>query len=87
MKVHELKTWCEPFDAVWRGLKNYEIRKDDRDYQVGDGLILRECAVTEDKVINAVITYLTRGPAWGIPEGLVVLSLGQKSLSIYHGMR
>ena len=36
MKIHELKTLPEYFDAVFMGKKNFEIRKNDRDYKVGD---------------------------------------------------
>lgn len=28
------------------------------------------------RAVETSITYLTRGPEWGIPEGMVVLSLG-----------
>ena len=38
--IHELKTWPEFFDAVERGEKTFEVRKDDRGFQVGDELRL-----------------------------------------------
>lgn len=42
MTIHDLKTWPEPFAAVVAGDKTHEARKNDRDYQVGDVLRLRE---------------------------------------------
>lgn len=38
--IHELKTWPEFFDAVERGDKTFEVRLDDRGFQVGDELVL-----------------------------------------------
>lgn len=40
MKVHELKLDEKYFDLVDTGLKTFEIRKNDRDYRVGDLLAL-----------------------------------------------
>jgi len=39
---HELKTLPKYFKAVLSGQKTFEVRKDDRDYQVGDTLILQK---------------------------------------------
>lgn len=44
--VHELKTDPEVFDAVARGDKTYEIRRNDRNFLVGDMLILHETRYT-----------------------------------------
>lgn len=41
---HKLKCWPEFFIVVQSGRKNFEIRKNDRDYKVGDELILSEWA-------------------------------------------
>lgn len=36
MKLHELKIKDDYFNAILRGDKAFELRKNDRDYQVGD---------------------------------------------------
>ena len=36
MKLHELKIKDEYFNAIIEGKKTFELRKNDRDYQVGD---------------------------------------------------
>lgn len=75
MKIHELKTAPDVFDAVWCGLKTAEFRKNDRDFQVGDWLWLRDwdgtcyCAS-----VAAEITHIVFGPNFGIPEGFAMLS-------------
>lgn len=42
VQIHDLKTLPEYYDAVDKGVKTYELRFDDRNYAVGDMLILRE---------------------------------------------
>lgn len=42
MTVHELKIEPVYFDEVRSGAKRFEIRKNDRNFQVGDGVFLKE---------------------------------------------
>lgn len=81
-RTHDLKCWPEPFAALRRGDKPYEIRVNDRDYRVGDLLRLREVALFHGyagpytgEVEERVVTYMTRGGEWGLPADLCVLGL------------
>lgn len=40
--VHVLKIQPKYFEMVKWGIKRFELRKDDRNYQVGDFIVLRE---------------------------------------------
>jgi len=42
MTIHELKCWPEYFQEIYYNKKRFEIRKNDRNYQVGDLLLLKE---------------------------------------------
>jgi predicted RNA-binding protein with PUA-like domain len=42
MAKHKLKTLPEHFSPTWDGLKNAELRKNDRDFKVGDTIVLEE---------------------------------------------
>jgi len=41
---HELKCWPEFFEPTLQGIKRFELRRDDRGFQVGDELLLKEYA-------------------------------------------
>lgn len=79
MARHRLKTWPEPYQAVCAGVKLYEYRLDDRRFNVGDVLELAEWdPLTESFTgmqTDRRVTYITRGPAFGIPRGFCVMSL------------
>ena len=77
--IHQLKTWPEPFAAVVDGGKTCELRKNDRDYKVGDVLILQEWNPdTKEYTGNeevAHVTHIIRGGEFGLPPDLCVMSI------------
>lgn len=92
MLVHELKTWPQYWDAVKRGEKTFEVRRDDRGFQKGDILELQRCkksliggyeveyrgmTSTPEHVIRKRITYILTGGQFGIEPGYVVMGLGE----------
>lgn len=75
--THTLKTWPEPFDAVNLLDKTFEIRKDDRNYQLGDRLILQEWIPETEtytgREIEFRVTFIGRGAPY--PEGYACMSI------------
>lgn len=55
MKLHELKIKYEYLKEVQAGRKTFELRKNDRDYQVGD-LIKFNC-IDKDRLIKVPAGY------------------------------
>lgn len=78
-RTHDLKTWPTPYDAVAAGLKPWELRLNDRDYRVGDRLRLRRWVPVAESYSGEETTrqvaWLLKGPAFGLPEGYVIMSL------------
>lgn len=91
-KTHGLKTDPDVFDAVWNGLKTFEIRFNDRDFKVGDWLNLHETKHSgEDMKAGLPLIYTGRSmlrkvshvlSGYGLAEGWVCLSLAAPSAAI-----
>jgi Domain of unknown function (DUF3850) len=81
VKVHKLKTWPRFYQQVAIGYKQFEVRRDDRGFQVGDILILEECDEKNGYSGAAVafeVSYLMRGGMFGLKKGFVAMSLGKR---------
>ncbi len=85
MTQHRLKTWPEPFQAIWDGIKAFELRKDDRLFVIGDELRLIEwvpgaaghVAYPTKRTILCDVNYMIRnsGPFPGIEAGYVLMGI------------
>ena len=75
-RIHEVKILPEYFDAVEKGVKTWEYRFNDRNYAVGDVLILHEWKDSgyTPRRLTVKITYiLSDFPQ--LPDGWVIMSI------------
>lgn len=76
-KIHELKILPKYFNEVESRNKCFELRKDDRDYKVGDLILLKEFdngKYTGREVGLFLITYILRDcPEYGLMDGFCIL--------------
>lgn len=77
---HRLKTEKKFFNAVCDGKKTFEVRKDDRNFQVGDKLILEEWdnGQFQYAVCTVIVTYILgreEDEKQYVPEGYVILGI------------
>lgn len=80
MKIHTLKILPQYYDDVAEYRKAFELRKDDRDFKVGEVLILREYDPEESEFTGRAmvrnIGYILRNcPEYGLAEGYCILGL------------
>lgn len=71
-----LKTLPKYFTASWAGVKTFEIRKNDRDFELHDEIVLEEHDGENytGREIHAFITYVTR---FQQQDGYVVFSFAE----------
>lgn len=75
--IHYLKIRPEYYLPVTRGIKQFELRKDDRDYKVGDLVVLQEWdgeKYTGRESFHLQIQYILRDcPEYGLKEGYCII--------------
>ena len=76
LKRHFVKITPQYFEAVLNGIKTFEVRYNDRNYKVGDTLILREfqCCNYTGREIEKRIVYILDDSKY-CKEGFVILGL------------
>jgi Domain of unknown function (DUF3850) len=76
-RVHQLKTIEPYFSAVKSGDKTFEVRRFDRDFKVGDFLMLTfydpKTNQLGESIIKRITYMLTDQPY--VPEGYVILAI------------
>lgn len=77
MKQIRKKTLPKYFNEVWIGNKNFELRKDEDDAQVGDELILEEWTPEHGysgmRAVRTVRYVLRNVPEYGLMEGYCII--------------
>ncbi len=84
-KYHVVKSWSHFFDAIKAGKKLHDLRKDDRDYEVGDIMHLKRYDIEKGQFTGdwlvAEITYITNNKypcafsSSVLPQDYCILSL------------
>ena len=77
-KIHEIKIYPQYYKAIMSGEKTFELRKNDRNYQVGDILNLKEWDgenYTGHSTMRRV-SYIYKGTdKYGLSKGYCILSI------------
>lgn len=81
--THALKTWPEYFSLIKDDTKTFELRKDDRPFEIGDTVILQEYSPPDTgytgREEERVISYILRDvPHLGLKKGYCILGLKEK---------
>lgn len=78
MKTHKLKTLPKFFVKVLDGSKNFEVRLNDRNFEIGDLLILEEYenGLYSGRILEKIVKYILSDKDFeGVKDDYVVLAL------------
>lgn len=79
--THHLRTWASVYKDVESGIKSFEVRYDDRNFAVGDILVLEEWDTQAQEYTGRTcvreVTYILRdtGGYFGLQQGYVVMAI------------
>lgn len=83
--VHRLKIYPQYFQQIKHGNKNFEIRKNDRNYELYDEILLEEFVPKgynnneegyyTGQICHRKIVYIFKDEGFGLEKGYVILSL------------
>lgn len=87
-RTHHLKTWPEYFEQVLSGRKPFEHRLNDRDFQVGDELVLQEFdprtrTLTGREITRRVTCVLPGDDRFGITRDFVCMGMAPIAERLY----
>ncbi len=73
--IHELKCWPPYYYFIYQGIKTFELRNNDRNFQTGDMIVLKEYQpnkkiYTGREMILRITFMLTKYP--GLENGYVI---------------
>ena len=80
--THEIKLDIQFCDSVYTGVKSFEVRRNDRNYQRGDLIKFIPVGLCFQPVEHPIskktyeITYVLSG--WGIEEGFCVFAIKER---------
>lgn len=82
MATHTLKCWPEYFEALANGTKKFEFRQNDRDFQVGDILVIQEYLQNKmcytGRELRFEVSYVLHGQSIaGMNDRYCVMSINQ----------
>lgn len=75
--IHDIKIRENYACDVIRGKKTFEVRKNDRDYRVGDLLMMRVVSkdgIDAGAVVMATVSYILSDPEY-VKDGYVIMGL------------
>lgn len=88
MTVHYLKIKPEYYKDVECGLKTFELRKNDRNFQVGDILMLIKLdgeGNETDQVCRVKVNYILKDcPQYGLKDGYAILGINANSREMFN---
>lgn len=77
--IHELKTEAIYFDAIVDKRKTFELRRNDRNFQIGHILHLRkltsDCQYYTGEECLVKVTYMLSGGKFGLEEGYCIMGI------------